>query len=300
MSSFSSNKKQKITLSFPQFKQLSDDTVLSILAFVGDVPYEPPCMDRAEDGQSTLTSVLPYISKKIHSILEDSEYLWKLALERLVRNDPRWKCGLQQYVFEHNDTKGENSISHVENNFSSGSDLLNESIRVLRYSDRLKQREGVFCSKFLHQRIFKWVLIRIHSWKIKSPLFYMPGRTKLGERFGLHFFEPRYRTLIAEIMAPFPASERRGKPITSTPKPTFIYANRSRLNIGTIATIVEVVVCRIYQDGTADVILEPSAYARIEKAQERPDAGQLWEGEAVKLQRFETHETDQSSDHLDL
>lgn len=287
----------KIPRSFPQFKQLSDDTVLSIFTFIGDVPYELP---RAKDGQSTLTSVLPFISKKINFILKDSGYLWKLAMERLLRNEACWKLGLREFIFEHGDMKSQNNISRVTNNFSSGSDLLNESIRVLKYSDRFGQHEGVISSKFLHQRIFKWVSVYIHSRKVKSPLFYMPGRTQLGGRFALHFFEPRYRTLIAEVMAPLPASARMGKPISAEARPTFIYANRSRLSIGTIATIVEVIQCRIYQDGTADVMLEPTGYARIEIVWERPNSGQLWEAEAFKLGRLEIAElsAELSSGHM--
>jgi len=299
-SSSLSNQRQKMSHSFPQFKELSDDNIVSILAFIGDVPFELsvctprvilPCFVGSEDGQSTITSILPYVSKKIYSILKNSDYLWKLALERLVRNYPwRWKIGLQHFISEYSSydvgvTRKNDSNCKVSD-YPSGSDLVNESIRLLKIcDDNLVYIDHIYVTdKSLHQRIFKWVVMK--NMKITSPLFFMPGRTDIGERIALHFFEPRYRALIAEVMAPFPDVARRGGMIAATSSrasPCFIYANCMRLRLGATVTIVQVIQCCMYPDGTADVVLEPFAFARIERLRKRNNSGELFEGQVAIL-----------------
>merc|ERR1712150_50376 len=101
-------------------------------------------------------------------------------------------------------------------------DKTNEPSHLLRMLDERNKSNGGLC----YQLAIKWIITNFV--RIKSPLFYMPGITQLGKRFGLHFFEPRYRLLIAEVMAPFPASARTGHPISANSSgsfPIFIYAN---------------------------------------------------------------------------
>ena len=79
----------------------------------------------------------------------------------------------------------------------------------------------------------------------------------LGEPYELHFFEPRYRLLIAEVMKGYPESAKSGGRIQNPP--IFVHANRGPLAPTTPATLVEVVRCEIFPDGRADVVLMPKA-----------------------------------------
>ena len=110
----------------------------------------------------------------------------------------------------------------------------------------------------------------------------------IGESFGLHFFEPRYRLLISEVMAPYPVAFRRGDPIQlqgsgHSSYPKFIYANYSPLDRGAPAVIVEVRQCLINPNGTADVFLCPTSYIWIEDIRERPNSGALYDARAIRM-----------------
>lgn len=126
-----------------------------------------------------------------------------------------------------------------------------------------------------------------------SPIFYMPGPVTIGESFGLHFFEPRYRLLISEVMAPYPVAFRRGDPIRlrgsgHSSYPKFIYANYSPLDRGAPAVIVEVRQCLINPNGTADVFLCPTSYIWIEDIRERPNSGALYDSRAIRMTETST------------
>jgi len=289
-----SNQRTKLSPTFSQLEVLNDDTIVSVLAFVGDAPFEllNSSGKRFEDGRSTMTDVLPYVSKKIYFILKNSDYLWKLALIRLVSHDPLyWVSGLQHFILKHSsDMTRHNERCNNEDSYPSRSDLIKESIRILSASEINDQHGDSFSNaagtKLLHHRLFKWIFKWIKTMSITSPLFHMPGNVRLGSTFGLHFFEPRYRTLIGEVMAPFPPSARQGETISPTSSgavPTFIYANCRRLAIGATVTVVQVTHCEIFHDGTADVELKPMSYARISQVWERPDSGRLCEASALKL-----------------
>jgi hypothetical protein len=142
---------------------------------------------------------------------------------------------------------------------------------------------------------------------------------KLQNPFGIHFFEPRYRLLINEVMSPYPPEYRTGEPLDEpfNPEqnrnflvhndgslleeyPTFIYANHSPLKQGSLVTIVQVKSCFIHGDGRADVTLEPMQYGRIESVWERRNSDHLYEARVVKLNGAEEeHEVlDQHQSHL--
>eukprot|EP00580_Thalassiosira_gravida_P019588 CAMPEP_0201660890 /NCGR_PEP_ID=MMETSP0494-20130426/3406_1 /ASSEMBLY_ACC=CAM_ASM_000839 /TAXON_ID=420259 /ORGANISM="Thalassiosira gravida, Strain GMp14c1" /LENGTH=447 /DNA_ID=CAMNT_0048138867 /DNA_START=97 /DNA_END=1440 /DNA_ORIENTATION=+ len=64
-------------------------------------------------------------------------------------------------------------------------------------------------SSGLYQCLYQSIL-QTHI-RYQAPVFIMPSPVRLGETYGLHFFEPRYRILIAEVMAnQLPVSARRG------------------------------------------------------------------------------------------
>ena len=79
----------------------------------------------------------------------------------------------------------------------------------------------------------------------------------LGEPYELHFYEHRYRLLIADVMRGYPEEAKHGGHIQNPP--CFVHANRGPLAPTTPATLVQVVRCEIFPDGRADVLLMPTA-----------------------------------------
>jgi len=176
----------------------------------------------------------------------------------------------------------------------------------------------------MYQRLYRSIVLR--HLRYKGPVFIMGSSVLLGSSYGLHFFEPRYRVLISEVMARYSVSARRGEQIVpSVPGifpptshsimdddikssvldlveknqsllgeyhlPTFIHAHRGfRSNCA--ATIVQVQICSINPNGSADVLLKPIAYIWIEKIWERRGTGGLYEARGIRMgaelsERFE-------------
>jgi hypothetical protein len=116
----------------------------------------------------------------------------------------------------------------------------------------------------------------------------MTGVVRLGHTFGLHFFEPRYRLLIAEVMRGWPELARHGATIVARADgrfPTFVYAHVAPLAPGTPACLVQVRQCVIHRDGSADVLLVPVSYVWLERIWERPHSGRLFEAQCLKMGR---------------
>mmetsp|Transcript_4182 Transcript_4182/g.8691 ORF Transcript_4182/g.8691 Transcript_4182/m.8691 type:complete len:415 (+) Transcript_4182:150-1394(+) len=79
-----------------------EDIMLTILSFVADVPFELKDGTRDPiDTHSTLTHVLPHVSKQFHKLCSEHDHYWKNALLRLVKDDPYlWEEGLKRLIFE--------------------------------------------------------------------------------------------------------------------------------------------------------------------------------------------------------
>eukprot|EP00978_Attheya_sp_CCMP212_P018055 scaffold48930_cov44-Attheya_sp.AAC.2 len=136
----------------------------------------------------------------------------------------------------------------------------------------------------VHQWVFRYVVS--NHLRYRSPVFYMPGTVQLNSEVGLHFFEPRYRLLISEVMSRFPVSARRGEPIVVESKqdyPSFVYAYKSPLAPTSPACIVQVRQCLIHPNGTADVFLVPSAYVWIDRVTARPSSGGLADVRVIRM-----------------
>ena len=179
-------------------------------------------------------------------------------------------------------------------------------------------------SSGMYQRLYRSIVLR--HLRYKGPVFIMGSSSvRLGSPYGLHFFEPRYRVLISEIMARHPVSARRGETIapmvpgifppppvadddikssivdlvkrnlplmTEYHQPTFIHAYRDFLRPNSLAAIVQVQVCSINPNGSADVLLKPIAYVWIDRIWERPGTGGLCEASGIRMgadssQRYE-------------
>ena len=176
----------------------------------------------------------------------------------------------------------------------------------------------------MYQVLYRSIVLR--HLRYQGPVFIMGSSSvRLGSPYGLHFFEPRYRVLISEIMARHPVSARRGETIapmvpgifppppvadddikssivdlvkrnvplmTEYHQPTFIHAYRDFLRPNSLAAIVQVQVCSINPNGSADVLLTPIAYVWIDRIWERPGTGGLCEASGIRMgadssQRYE-------------
>ena len=167
----------------------------------------------------------------------------------------------------------------------------------------------------MYQGLYRSIVL--HHLRYQGPVFIMGSSSvRLGSPYGLHFFEPRYRVLISEVMARHPVSARRGETIspmvpgifplppvvdddikssivdlvkrnvelmTEYHQPTFIHAYRDFLRPNSLAAIVQVQVCSINPNGSADVLLTPIAYVWIDRIWERPGTGGLYEASGIRM-----------------
>jgi len=338
-----------------------EDILLSILSFVADTPFEMV----GGDNPTSLTHTLPLVSKQFHRLTKQHDIFWENALLRLVKQEYLWEDGMKRFVFDskcdkirsdilkrnHNrnrrdkrtknnqlqqqQTRAEavqmNASSNVENLKSDNTDNTTKEETLLKQAcdaiEAYPPRNHTASSSGIHQCIYKSIVN--HHLRYQGPVFYMPSAIRLGSPYGLHFFEPRYRLLMSEVMAPYPVSARRGERISPmVPSlipnnslrhngddddikadllnvleqnqsllgkyqlPSFIHAHQSPLRKNTPATIVQVRQCMVSRDGSADVYLEPIAYIWIDQVFERPGTGGLYEAQGIRMgkEASETYE----------
>mmetsp|Transcript_22700 Transcript_22700/g.38795 ORF Transcript_22700/g.38795 Transcript_22700/m.38795 type:complete len:410 (-) Transcript_22700:59-1288(-) len=356
-----------------------EDILLAILSFVADTPFETVGGDNPTCGESTLTHTLPLVSKQFHRLTKQHDMFWENALLRLVKKEYLWEDGMKRFVFDskcdkirsdilernHNRNRrdkrtknnqlqqqqqraqaeasgslqmsatsdGDNLKSDITDNTTKEEALLKQACDAIEaYPPR-----NSASSSGVHQCIYKSI-VQNHL-RYKGAVFYMPSAIRLGSPYGLHFFEPRYRLLMSEVMAPYPVSARRGERISPmVPSlipnnslrqngddddikanllnvleqnqsllgkyqlPTFIHAHQSPLRKNTPATIVQVRHCMVSRDGSADVYLEPIAYIWIDQVFERPGTGGLYEARGIRMgkEASETYERWCGMAHLSM
>ena len=220
-----------------------------ILSFVADVPFEDP------NEQSSVPHVLPFVSKQFHSMCQ-SNYFWQMALERLVVKDPSlWKEGLLKLY-----SSCDESSPHFVR-------LVHEGLLEPGYAS-----------------LYRMVVDRFL--RFTGPVFMMSGVVSLGEPILLHFFEPRYRLLVQQVLEGYPQEAREGGPITANENgdyPTFVYAHMAPFAPTFPACLVEIRQCTVQPNGSADVMLMPVAYVRIQHLWERPNTGRLHFAQCIRM-----------------
>ena len=308
------------------------------------------------DPYSSLTHTLPLVSRQFHRLCSTHDLFWKSALLRLAGSSSRglWEDGLKRLVYDAEcrqirDRLAEDSRRVVRRdkrtrnvdrsncasedhelpidatNGSSSSDLQScnaqskEEILLDQACQAIEQHppeNHTATSSGIYQCIYRSILQ--HHIRYQAPVFYMPTSVRLGVEYGLHFFEPRYRILISEVMSGYPVSARRGQRIHPMipgvyptnghirdeaikvqllnfletneslihqyQVPTFIHAHQSPLAPNTPATIVQVTYCQISPDGRADVMLNPIAYIWLQSIWERPGTGGLFEARGLRME----------------
>lgn len=269
-----SRQQQSDDKTFPQFSELTEEIMMHILSFVAEAPLERTPTNICI---STLTHGLPLVSKQMRQLaLHDS--FWKDALLRQTIKEPYlWHTGLLSLL------PPDQRVQQREQNVPP---------KQLVEQLHNEGRAGSSSYKDLYRTVLNT------SIRFQGPIFYMQTYIKLGEPYGLHFFEPRYRRLIAEVMQPYPESFRRGEPIEleeGQSPPIFIHAHQY-LSLDTPACLVQVLRCGINpNDGRADVYLLPIAYVRMERIWSPPNSGRLYYAQCLRLGHRTTWELDTAS-----
>lgn len=268
--------------SFHLFVYLNEDIKATVLSFLADAPFE--CTQEVGSA-SSLTHKLPHVSQKFRR-LASLDLLWKDAMLRQMKKEPfLWKPALHkmmQIAADGQDSKGEKEKESspqelVEeaykcNNCSSYKVLYQNVVtKHLRFKGPVFHMEGqgTFLELFIAMRM-AFVLqpsCTNPTWKSQFSLFVAKllrhTTVCLGEPYSLHFFEPRYRYLIAEIMRDFPEEAKHGGRIDNPP--CFLHANRGPLAPTTPVTLVQVIRCEMFPDGRADVLLMPTAVSFVQR-----------------------------------
>jgi hypothetical protein len=248
---------------FLEFSQFHEELAINILSFLADIPYETSSQEK----ESTLVHTFPLVCKKFNSICRTNDFLWAICIERLIKNNPDlWGNALQHFLKTHLFDNGQTQTS-----FMNGTVSLDQACQVMRgviSTNNIRTRYGI------HGELYRYLLSNFIRYV--APVFYMPDESiQRGQPFGLHFFEPRYRRLIAEVMEPYPEEFRNGRTTVAengiTNPPTFIYGNRAPLKQGQVALIVQVLQCFIRENGTADVFLLPLHNVRVDRVWEQAD-----------------------------
>lgn len=251
-------------IQFHCFKEFHEDIIKLILSFVADAPRE--FSPERGNVQAGLTHILPFVSKNFRNFAE-LDYFWEPALLRqLNRQDSQryhWQQGLRRLL-------------PPSFQLSKGATLLDE---ILNYIDKTSYKE-----------IYKKVLT--NHIQATYPIFIMPCQLRLGEVYGLHLFEPRYRIMISSLLEKCgnPQEASRGGKIEDgvhdgvVQPPLLVHAfSGSRLGPGEGACLVQLVWCRTYEYGTADVQLLPIAWVRLDKIWVRPSSGHLFYSKATRV-----------------
>jgi len=245
---------------FPQFILLGDDIIAHVLSFVADAPFEN-ASGLDPNFVSTLTHSLPFVNKLFRRLLQRDEF-WKDALIRRVLAEPSlWYQGL---VALHDEP------GHIP-----------KDIEAAHLIEEVKTKLTGVSYKEIYRRVLNEKI------RFSGPIFYMGQSITLGQPYGLHLFEPRYRRLIALVMRDFPASAKQGGPIEivgGQAPPMFIHANVHPLSRGSPAVLCQVIRCGINpRDGRADVFLLPTAYVTMERIWEQPRSGHLYLGTCARV-----------------
>lgn len=253
--------------SFHSFPNLPDELKLYILSFVAQVSWDT---SNSEQRCSTLTHVFPLVSHEFHHLAR-SDYLWQTTLANLVETEPTlWSSAVLKLCEDCDDE--ETTLDKEQELYS----LPPQELVTLAHSIT---NEPGYC------RLYRMILARYM--RFTSPIFCMTDRrVQLGTPISLHFFEPRYRLLIQMVMEGYPQEFRDGRSITTKQLPSFVYAHEPPFDVNSKACLVEVHRCHIDEDdGRANVLLMPVSFVRMERVWERPNTGNLYFAQCLRLSK---------------
>ena len=262
----------------------------------------------------TLTHVLPLVNKKFYVLCNTSNVLWTESLERLLgakktwpqssnNSSDLWKKGVISFIKSSGVAVAGSTIGNERESRPSDEamHLECESVRKLvekavdccsilkplqiqiatdgSLGDSVAQKTAhSFLEKCVAQEVFRQVLL--YRKPVRLPVFTLPCSTTLGEELYFRLHEPRYRLLIADVMAGRPSSQRKGL-LLSSPRPRFLFACKPDPLRSKVACIVEVRKCLIHLDGVADIVIVPISWVLMQDVAERPQSGGLLDATVV-------------------
>jgi len=256
--------------SFPEFQQFDDDIRKLILSFVAEAPFEQRL---GEYQQGALTSSLPLVSKEF-SRFAVLDYFWEPILKRQIAHDDHgmlWKEGLRRLLPSNQDTNDSNDAESMH------------------FERTIREIQEQFDNGMGYRDIYKKVLTS-HIY-FEAQVFMMPCHLQIGETYSLHLFEPRYRVMIHELISGCenPDEARNGAIIRIGRQdgvlqpPYLIHACLGRAAPGELACLVQLIGCQIYANGSADVLLLPVAWVKLDRIWIRRNAGNLFCAKAWRL-----------------
>jgi hypothetical protein len=254
---------------FPQFAELNKDICRLILSYIADAPLEHKIPGPIGNGYrpAALTTSWPLVNKAFNE-MSNLDSFWRPALLRQLKKEDTnhlWKGGLRRLL-------------SAEFEINEEDDLL----------DVVRKHVGDTVS---YREIYKKIVTH-HIHIEEAPVFTMPCQLKLGETYNLSWFEPRYITMVRDLMDKCENPEeatsggkiREGRRDGVLEPPLFIHAClATRSQPGKMACLVQVVWCKTYEYGTADVQLLPVAWVKLGRSWVRPSSGHLLYGEASRI-----------------
>lgn len=245
---------------FHLFTHLTEELKISVLRFAANAPLEG-----LPSPHSTLTHTLNHVNKEFRSIC-NSDTLWRECLIRVSEQEPKlWKPALE-----------------LASTLTGQGPVAATRVTTSTLVDNTQRRLGI-SYKSLYTK-----LVNDHL-RWSGPIFFMPGAVTLGESYGLHFFEHRYRLLISDVMRDQPKAARQGGPISDPVY--FVHANQAPLEPTVPAVLVQVTECYIFPDGRATVTLLPVRYVWMERLWVLPDSGNLFCAQCLMMGERATRET---------
>lgn len=253
---------------------------------------------------ATLTHVLPLVNKRFHVLCNESNVLWTEALERLLgfRNSQSksdfatsdlWEKGIISLIESSDDTGEEETTENDDK-----AEVLNDKTTRTEFEwareliakasgcvARQKSSQNVIGVENMLDRlhtkeVFRQVLL--HHKSARLPVLTMRyDSVPVGKEVTIRLSEPRYRLMIASIMAGRSDNERKGFPL-SAPRPRFLFACKPSALQSRVACIVDVRRCHIHQDGVVDVIIVPLSWVLMQDVSHRPDSGGLLDATMIR------------------
>jgi len=224
-----------------------------VFSFVATAPLEKIYgVDSFHDsiGIGTLANILPFVCRKFHDFSQ-LETLWQASLERAIAKDKVWNGAVARM-----------GVISPLNNLAAAKSLI----------PTLLVSTNVSNCKNLYQVILNEYI------RVRLPIFFMPmefDTTTPKPRYQLHFFEPRYRIMITELMNGHGQAPGDNGPI-------FIHVVDVRGPRAKVGALVRIRECVFAPDGRAVADLEVIGSVRLKRCWVRPQSYSLYYGEGYR------------------
>jgi hypothetical protein len=226
--------------SFP-FEELPETAQFHALTYLAQAPYEQVAKDLSSNvspSMGNLVTTLPLVCRKFREYCR-SDQLWKASLLRAVTSDDIWRQAALRLIPD--------------------LDLGTETLEA-----KLLAATNLSTCKNAYQCIFSEYI------QVTRPVFFMPMTIQSSDqRYQLHFFEHRYRLMMASLMQGF-------EQVPGADGPVFLHVVDLRGPAAKSAALVRVVECAFAPDGRALVTLAVVGRVRIRSCWVRPNSYSLY------------------------